>query len=408
MRNDASRSLQRQDANVTRSVILAGARTPVGKLNGSLATKSAVELGVVALREAIDRAGVDPTAIEHVYMGQVLQAGAGQNPARQVGFGAGLPKTVTSDTINRVCGSGVRALALADSAIRLGDQQIVAVGGMDSMTNGPFALRKARGGYRMGDGVLEDLTMSDGLLSVQDHCTMGDQASHVAAEEGVSREEQDEWALRSHRRAITAIDNGRFAREIVPVNVVQGKHSLRIDTDEAPRRDTSAEALARLRPAFGPDSTVTAGNAPGLNDGASAFVVASEDWARESGTPVAATILSFGQAAWDAPYLAYTPAMAAEKALAKAGLTVSDVELFEINEAFASVTLISSRRLGIDPERVNVNGGAIAIGHPLAASGGRLVLTLIESLRERGGGIGVAAICSGGGLGDAVVLRVDD
>jgi len=392
---------------VTRSVILAGARTPFGKLNGSLAGVSAVELGSIALREAIARSKTDPLAIEHVYMGQVLQAGAGQNPARQAGFGAGLPKTVTSDTINRVCGSGVRALALADSAIRLGDQALVTVGGMDSMSNAPYALRKARSGYRMGDGALEDLAMSDGLLSAGDRCSMGEQASMVAAEEHVCREEQDEWALRSHIRAIEAIDNGRFAREIVPVEAVQGKRTVLVATDEAPRRDTSAEALAKLRPAFGPHSTVTAGNAPGLNDGASAFVVASDGWARTNGAPVAATVLGFGQAAWDAPYLAYTPAMATMKALEKAGLELKDVDLFEINEAFASVILISARRLGIDLERVNVNGGAIAIGHPLAASGGRIVLTLIEELKQRGGGIGVAAICSGGGLGDAIVLRVD-
>lgn len=392
---------------MTRSVILAGARTPFGKLNGSLASKSAVELGSVALREAIDRAGIDPPAIEHVYMGQVLQAGAGQNPARQVGFGAGLPKTVTSDTINRVCGSGVRALALADSAIRLGDQTLVAAGGMDSMSNAPFALRRARSGYRMGDGDLEDLAISDGLLSAGDRCAMGEQASMVADQEHVSRNEQDDWALRSHTRAIKAIDNRRFAREIVAVDVMQGKQSIRVDTDEGPRRDTSAQALANLRPAFGPHSTVTAGNAPGLNDGASALVVASDDWATSNNVSIAATILGFGQAAWDAPYLAYTPAMATMKALEKAGLQVSDVDLFEINEAFASVTLISARRLGIDLDRVNPNGGAIAIGHPLAASGGRLVLTLIEELKQRGGGIGVAAICSGGGLGDAVVLRVD-
>lgn len=392
---------------MTRSVILAGARTPFGRLNGALAAKTAVELGSVALREAIGRSGVDPLVIEHVYMGQVLQAGAGQNPARQAGFGAGLPKTVTSDTINRVCGSGVSALKQADSAIRLGDQAVVAVGGMDSMSNAPFALRGARKGYRMGDGVLEDLAMSDGLLSAGARCTMGEQASMVADEEHVSRQEQDDWALRSHTRAIAAIDRGRFAREIVPVDVTERKRSFRVDTDEAPRRDTSANALASLRPAFGPNSTVTAGNAPGLNDGASAFVVAGDDWAQSHGVPVAATILGFGQAAWDAPYLAYTPAMATTKALEKAGLRIGDVDLFEINEAFASVTLIASRRLGIDLDRVNVNGGAIAIGHPLAASGGRIVLTLIEELKERGGGIGVAAICSGGGLGDAVVLRVD-
>ena len=392
---------------MTRSVILAGARTPFGKLNGSLASKTAVELGGIALGEAIERSRIDPLEIEHVSMGQVLQAGAGQNPARQVGFRVGLPKTVTSETVNRVCGSGVRALSLVDAAIRLGDQQVAAVGGMDSMSNAPFVLRQARRGYRMGDGGLEDLAISDGLLSAADGCSMGEQASMVAAQERISREEQDEWALRSHTRAVAAIDSGRFAREIAAVDVTERKQSIRVDADEGPRRDTSSEALAKLRPAFGPDSTVTAGNAPGLSDGAASLVVASEDWAISHGASIAATVLGFGQAAWDPPYLAYTPAMATSKALEKAGIGIDQVDLFEINEAFASVILIAARRLGIDLDRVNVNGGAIAIGHPLAASGPRIVLTLIEELTQRGGGIGVAAICSGGGLGDAVVVRVD-
>jgi len=393
---------------MSRTAILAGARTPFGRINGALASKSAVELGTVAANAAIGRAGIDRTDIGHVYFGHVLQAGAGQNPARQVGFGACLDRTVTADTINRVCGSGMRALALSDNAIRLGDHRAVLTGGMDSMSQTPYILRGARAGYSYGNGTIEDLVQLDGLVCAQEHCLMGVHGSNVAAEEGVTREEQDAWALRSHQRAIAARDSGRLAREIVPVEIAGRKGAVTVvEHDEAPRADTSLEALAKLKPAFGDDNSVTAGNAPGLNDGAAALVVADEDWAREQGLPIAATILGTGQAAWDAPYLAYTPAMAIEQALKRAGLTAADLDLVEINEAFASVALISTRKLGIDPEIVNVNGGAIALGHPLAASGARIVLTLIESLRERGGGIGAAALCSGGGQGDAVIVRVD-
>ncbi len=392
---------------MAQTVILSSARTPFGKINGGLSSKTAVELGATALQAAIDRAGIQPESIEHVVFGQVLQAGAGQNPARQVGFHAGVGKTATSETVNRVCGSGVRALAVADMMVKLGDANLIAAGGMESMSNTPYALPKARAGYRAGDGMLVDIAYNDGLFCAQDGCLMGNHGSIVAAEEGIDREQQDAWALRSHQLALAAIDSGRFDREIAPVTISSRKGSVAIDTDEAPRRDTSMEALARLQPAFGEESTVTAGNAPGLNDGAAAMIVASDDWAREHGAEVRATILGYGHAAWDPPYLAYTPAMATEKALANAGLTVDDVDLFEINEAFSSVPIISSARLGVSTDKVNINGGAVALGHPFAASGVRIVLTLIESLRERGGGIGVASICSGGGLGDAVVLRVD-
>ncbi len=392
---------------MAQTVILSSARTPFGKINGGLSSKTAVELGATALQAAIDRAGIQPESIEHVVFGQVLQAGAGQNPARQVGFHAGAGKTATSETVNRVCGSGVRALAVADMMVKLGDANLIAAGGMESMSNTPYALPKARTGYRAGDGMLVDIAYNDGLVCAQDGCLMGNHGSIVAAEEGIDREQQDAWALRSHELALAAIDSGRFEREIAPVKITSRKGSVTIDTDEAPRRDTSMEALARLQPAFGEESTVTAGNAPGLNDGAAAMIVASDQWAREHGAEVRATILGYGHAAWDPPYLAYTPAMATEKALANAGLTVDDVHLFEINEAFSSVPIISSARLGVSTDKVNINGGAVALGHPFAASGVRIVLTLIESLRERGGGIGVASICSGGGLGDAVVLRVD-
>jgi acetyl-CoA C-acetyltransferase len=388
------------------SVILGGARTPIGKLGGDLASIPATELGATALRAAIERSTVPIEEITKVIMGQTLQGGAGQNPARQAAFGAGLDKTVTSETVNRVCGSGMVAIAYASNLVRLGEHQVIAAGGMESMSKAPFFVRNARFGYRMGHGTFEDMMIVDGLFCAMTHQPMGEQADRVAAGEHMARDVQDEWALRSHQRAIAAIDSGRFAREIVPVPVKQKRETVLIDTDEGPRRDTSLEALSRLKPAFTGNGSVTAGNAPGVNDGAGAVIVADESYAAEQGLPVRATILAHADAAWDAPYLAYTPSMAAEKALAKAGLTAADVDLWEINEAFASVTLVSSQRLGIDPERVNVNGGAVALGHPLAASGPRLVISLIEELTIRGGGIGVAAICSGGGQGDALVLRV--
>jgi len=376
-------------------------------LNGALASKTAVELGKVAVSAAIERAQIDQGTIDHVIMGQVLQGGAGQNPARQVGMGVGLDRTVTAETINRVCGSGLRAVALADMQIRSGENQVIVAGGMESMSNAPYILRGARAGYRMGDGVLEDMMLSDGLSCAICGCSMGVHGGTVSDEEGISREEQDAWALQSHQRALASMDAGWMAEEIVPVEVVQRKQTIVVDTDEAPRRDTSAEALAKLRPAFAENGTVTAGNAPGINDGAAAMVVADEGWAASAGVPVAATILGTGQAAWDAPYLAYAPQMAIEKALKRVGLTVADVDLFEINEAFASVAIIAGRRLGADPERININGGAVALGHPIGASGARLVLTLINELKRRGGGIGAVGICSGGGQGDAMVLQVN-
>ncbi len=390
-----------------RSVILGGVRTPFGKMGGALASQSAVELGSSVIREAIARSTIGADDIQHVIMGQVLQGGAGQIPSRQAAFGAGLAKTVTSETINRVCGSGMRAITLADTLIRCGEYETIVAGGMESMTNAPYILRKARSGYRMGDGVLEDMMVSDGLVCAIDGCHMGNHGGMVAAEEGVSRTEQDSWALRSHQRAVAAQDNGSFAEEIVPVEIRDRKGTVTVDRDEAPRRDTSAEALAKLKPAFDPNGTVTAGNAPGVNDGAAAVVVVGEEWAGSRGLRPAATILAHAAAAWDVPYLAYTPAMAGELALKRAGLTIEEIDLVEVNEAFANVTLIAARRLGADMERVNVNGGAVALGHPIGASGARLVITLMHELRRRGGGTGLAAICSGSGQGDAIVLRVD-
>ncbi|MCC6705667.1 MAG: acetyl-CoA C-acetyltransferase [Thermomicrobiales bacterium] len=392
---------------MSRSVILSGARTPFGKLGGELASKSAVELGTVAATAAIERAGLTPDRIEHTVFGQVLQGGAGQNPARQVMFAAGVPKTSTAETVNRVCGSGMRAITLADQLIRLDEHQVILAGGMESMSNAPYLLRKARAGYRMGDGVLEDMLMSDGLMCAVDHVHMGIHGGTVAAEESLSREAQDAFALRSHERAVAAIDSGRFADEIVPVEIIERRSTKSVSVDESPRRDTTAEALAKLKPAFAADQTVTAGNAPGVNDGAAAVIVASEAHATADGLNPLATILANACAGWGPAYLAYTPAMASELALKKAGLTVADVDLWEINEAFASVPLISAARLGIDLDKLNVNGGAVALGHPIGASGARIVITLINELRRRGGGIGVAAICSGGGQGDAIVLQVE-
>jgi acetyl-CoA C-acetyltransferase len=391
---------------MTRSVILSGARTPFGKLGGGLASKSAIELGGIAASAAIERAGVAPTDLTHVVFGQVLQGGAGQNPARQVGFAAGLDKTATAETVNRVCGSGMRAITLADSVIRLGEHEAVLAGGMESMSNAPYLLRKARFGYRMGDGALEDSMMGDGLFCAVEHVGMGIHGGTVAAEVGCTRVDQDAWAYDSHQRYFAALERGVFADEVVPVEIPDRKGTITVAADESPRRDTSLEALAKLKPAFDPAHTVTAGNAPGVNDGAAAVVVVSEEWAAARGIAPKATILGHAAAAWGAAYLAFTPAMASEMALQRAGLTAADVDLWEVNEAFANVAITSSRRLGIDPSKVNVNGGAVAIGHPIGASGTRIVISLMNELARRGGGVGVAAICSGGGQGDAIVIRV--
>ncbi len=395
-----------EEMRVGKTVILGGARTPFGKLGGGLSTLPAVQLGITAATAAVERAGIDREAIGHVIMGQVLQAGAGQNPARQVGLGLGLDRTVTAETINRVCGSGMRSVALADMQIRLGEEQVVLAGGMESMSNAPYALPKARTGYRLGNGELVDLMVHDGLMCAIENVHMGIHGGNVSDEEAISREEQDAWAYRSHQRALAAIDDGRMAEEIVPVEVPGRKGSVTVDIDEGPRRDTSLEVLGKLKPAFSPTGTVTAGNAPGVNDGAAAVVVADEAWAAEQGATPLATILATGQAAWDAPYLAYTPEMAIRQALEKTDLTLDDIDVFEINEAFSSVSIIAGRRLGIDPEKLNVNGGAVALGHPIGASGTRLVLTAIHELRRRGGGIAALGICSGGGQGDAMILQV--
>jgi acetyl-CoA C-acetyltransferase len=380
-----------------RSVILAAVRTPFGKLGGGLAGYSATELGAIAIRAALDRAGIAADEPEYAIMGQVLQGGAGQAPARQAAIGAGLPLETPADTINKVCASSIRAVGIADSMIRAGDVELVVTGGMESMSNAPYALAKARFGYRLGDGTLIDLMTHDGLVSSFDRKHMVEQASFVSRELGISREEQDAWAFRSHERAVAAQDAGRFADELVPVGDVTA--------DESPRRDTSLERLAALNPVFDPEGTTTAGNAPGVNDGASCLLVASEEWARRHGIEPLATIVSQGYVADDFAYLARTPAKAGAIALERAGKTIDDVERIEINEAFSSVARHSTQLLGADEERVNVNGGAVALGHPIGASGGRILGTMVHELRRNGGGLGLAAICSGGGGGDAILIE---
>lgn len=393
-----------------RSVILGGCRTPYGKLGGALAALAASDLGGIVIREAIARAGISGDDVEHLLMGMVVQAGAGQIPSRQAGFKAGLKPTVTSDTLNRVCGSGMRAVTLADVLLRCGEYQVIVAGGMESMSNAPYLLDKARFGYRLGDGTLLDSVVYDGLTCAIAGVHMGVHGGNVAEEENVSREEQDRWALRSHQRAVAATAAGRFAEEIVPVEARGPKGQMTVvERDESPRADTTLERLAKLPPVFRADGTVTAGNAPGINDGAGALVLTTAAWARERGLTPLATVVAHATSAWEVPYLAYTPAMAAQKALDKAGLTIQDIDLIEINEAFANVAIIAARRLGLrdcDLERVNVNGGALALGHPIGASGARLVLTLAYELRRRGGGLGLAAICSGGAQGDAIVIEV--
>ena len=383
---------------MARSVIVSAVRTPFGKLGGALKDYEAPALGALAIRGALDRVDVRDDEVEYVIMGQVLQGGAGQAPARQAAAGAGLPKEVPSDTINKVCASSVRAVEIADQMIRAGDHDVIVAGGMESMSNAPYVLKQARFGYRLGDGVVIDLMLHDGLVSSFDGKHMVEQASFVSRELGITREEQDAWAFRSQQRAVAAIDEGRFVEELVSVNGVE--------VDEAPRRDTTLEKLAGLKPVFDPEGTTTAGNAPGVNDGAGALVVTSEEFARERGLEVLATILGSAYIADEYAYLARTPAKAAARVFDKAGKTIDDVDRVEINDAFSSVTVNSLKMLGADPDKANVNGGAVALGHPLGASGARILGTMIYELRRNGGGLGLAAICSGGGQGDALLLEV--
>ena len=383
---------------MTRSVIVAAVRTPFGKLGGGLAGYTAPELGSLAIRNALDRVGLENHEPEYVVLGQVLQAGIGQAPARQAAVGAGLPIELPADTINKVCASSVRAVQIADAMIRAGEHELVVTGGMESMSNAPYLLRKARFGYRLGHGEVIDSMVSDGLTDAYDQLHMVQHNSLVSRELGISREEQDGWAYRSHQRAAAAQDGSRFDDELFAVGDVSA--------DEGVRRDTSLGSLAKLKPVFDPEGTTTAGNAPGVNDGASCVVVASEEFARRRGLPVLATILSQAYVADEFRYLARTPARAGHRALEKAGKRIEDVKRVEINEAFSSVALNSTRLLGADEEIVNVNGGAVALGHPIGASGGRIVGTMVHELRRSGGGLGLAAICSGGGQGDALLIEV--
>ncbi len=389
------------------TVILSAARTPIGKLGGGLSTVDATELGGTAIQAALERADVSPDQIQHVVMGQVLQAGQGQIPSRQAQIKGGIPKEVSSETINKVCASGIRAACLLDNAIRVGDLDIGLAGGMESMSKSPYLLKEARFGFRMGDGKAIDEMINDGLTNPFSGKHMAQEASEVAAELELSRVDLDRWALRSHQLAVKATDEGRLPEEIVPVTIKGKKGDTVVEIDEAPRRDASLESLAKLPPIFMKDGTHTAGNSPGVNDGAGALVVASDEWAKRNGKTALARIVAHAQVADDFAYLARTPANASKKALEKAGLKVEDIDLWEINEAFASVTLNSMRMLGIDEDRVNVNGGAVALGHPIGASGARILGSLMLELRRRGGGLGCAAICSGGGQGDAVIIEVN-
>ena len=390
-----------------KTVILGAARTPFGKLGGGLSTLDAMDLGGTAISAALERAEVAPGQVQHVSYGQVLQAGQGQIPSRQAQIKAGIPKEVTSETVNKVCASGLRTVGMVDQSVRLGDLDVAVAGGMESMSQAPYLLQQARFGYRMGDAKAIDAMIHDGLTNPFSGKHMAQEASEVAAELELTRADMDRFALRSHELAIKATDEGRLPEEIVPVTINSKKGETTVEVDEAPRRDTSLESLAKLPPIFVKDGTHTAGNSPGVNDGAGALVLASDEWAKREGRKPLATIVAQAAVADDFAYLARTPANATKAALEKAGLSIDDVELFEINEAFASVALNSMRMLGVDEAKVNVNGGAIALGHPIGASGARILTTLVHELRRRGGGLGVAAICSGGGQGDAMIVEVN-
>ncbi len=390
-----------------KTVILGVARTPFGKMGGGLASLDATELGGTAIASALERAEVEPEQIEHVVFGQVLQAGQGQIPSRQAQIKGGIPKEVSSETVNKVCASGLRSAGIVDQAVRAGDLDVAVAGGMESMSNAPYMLAQARFGYRMGDAKALDAMVHDGLTNPFSGKHMGEEADEVGEELEITRADMDRFALRSHELAVEATDEGRLPEEIVPVTISSRKGDTTVEVDEAPRRDSTLESLAKLRGAFHKDGAHTAGNAPGVNDGAGALVLSSDEWASANGRTPLATIVAQAAVADDFPYLARTPANAAKKALGQAGLSVDDIDLFEINEAFASVALNSVRMLDVDESKVNVNGGAIALGHPIGASGARILMTLVSELRRRGGGLGVAAICSGGGQGDAMIVEVN-
>ena len=389
------------------AVITGLARTPIGKYGGGLSPLRAVELGGHAIGAAVERSGTDPAAVDEVIFGQVLQAGEGQITARQAAVRGGLPMTVPSLTVNKVCLSGLAAIGLANRAIAVGDATFVVAGGMESMSNAPHVVREVRWGARIGDVTMVDVMNHDGLFCAFDHCTMGESSDHKNAELGIGRVEQDEWSARSHERALAATESGAFADEIVPVPVHQRKGDpVTIDRDEGIRPGTTADSLGGLRPAFVGDGTITAGNASQISDGGAAVVVADRTAAEANGRPILAEIISYGQIGGSDATLHERPAEALRVALKKAGMEASDLDLVEINEAFAAVAIWSARMLDIDDDRVNVNGGAVALGHPIGCTGTRLVVTLINALRARGGGVGAATLCGGGGQGDALIVKV--
>ena len=390
-----------------KSVIVGSARTPIGRFGGGLRPLRATELGAAAIRGALDCGSVPPEAVDEVLFGHVVQAGAGQITARQAASGAGIPMTVPATTINKVCLSGLTAIAMADRSIRLDEGNVIVAGGMESMSNAPFLLPDVRWGGRLGHGPLVDALQHDGLWCAFDDCSMGESADAKNDALGISREEQDEWSVCSHQRAACARDSGHFGREIVPVDVPARRgQTVRIEHDEGIRDTVTAESLARLRPVFTSAGTTTPGNASQISDGGAAVIVASEKAAAELGVEPIAEIVAYGQIAGPDATLHERPAQAINAALHRAGLKASDLDVVEINEAFASVALWSARMLDLDPARVNPNGGAVALGHPLGATGARLMVTLLNELRRRGGGLGAVSLCGGGGQGDALIVRV--
>lgn len=388
------------------AVILSAVRTPIGKFLGALTPVSAVELGAIVVREAVKRAGIEPGQVDEIIMGNVISAGLGQNPARQAGLKGGLDNRVAALTINKVCGSGLKAVGLATQGIQLGDVETVVAGGMESMSNAPYLLPQLRQGYRLGDGKILDSMIHDGLWDAQEDFHMGMTAELVAEKYRISRQRQDAYALESHRRAVDAIKSCRFSQEIVPVSIPQRKgEPLLFSTDESPRADSTLEALGKLKPAFKPDGTVTAGNAPGTNDGAAALVVTSREKARESGKTTLARVVGQSVSGVEPRWVMMAPVEAVRKLLAKLGWKVEDVELVELNEAFAVQALAVIQELGLDPERTNVNGGAVALGHPIGASGARVLVTLLHEMGRRHARRGIAVLCLGGG--NAVALAVE-
>lgn len=389
------------------TVISSIARTPIGKFRGAFSPLSAMDLGGVAITGALDRAGITGDAIDEVLFGHVIQAGQGQLTSRQAAVAGGIPLTVPSTTINKVCLSGMETIADAAFRIAAGESQIVMTGGMESMTNAPYILEGARMGLGYGDVMLKDTLDQDGLICALDHCSMGESTDEKNVEYGIGREEQDSWAVQSHVRAAAATDSGAFEDEIVPVTVPQRRGDpLVVEVDEGIRRDSTEASLGALRAAFIEDGTITAGNASQVSDGAAALVVADRSAAEAAGLPILAELVAYGQTAGPDPSLHARPAEAMQIALKRAGLEADDLDLVEINEAFAAVSVYSAKLLGIPGDKVNVNGGAVALGHPLGASGARIVVTLISALRARGGGLGGAALCGGGGQGDALIVRV--